>query len=276
MKGIVYFSLLLTMTFGQVLGQSYSVMTYNIRYDNPDDGPDNWEHRKMDLANFVKTNHPHLLGIQEGMDHQVTYLDKLLNDYDYIGVGRDDGKSKGEYCAIYFKRNQVEVVKTGTFWLSETPLKVSVGWDASMERICTYGLFRDRRTEQQFWVFNTHFDHRGPIAREKSASLLVRQITKLNPQQLPVVLMGDFNATPEEAPIEILSAYFLDGFKMVDKPPVLTGTNIGFNNNPEERRIDFVFSKGFKVLTYDHLDPKTSKGRNLSDHLPVVVGLKLE
>ena len=210
------------------------------------------------------------------MEHQVSYLDQQLNDYDYIGVGRDDGKTKGEYCAIYFKRNQVEVLKTGTFWLSETPLKVSVGWDASMERICTYGLFRDLRTEQQFWAFNTHFDHRGPIAREKSASLLVRQITKLNPQQLPVVLMGDFNATPEEAPIEILSAYYEDGFRVVENPPSKEGTNIGFVGDQEDRRIDFIFSNGFKVLKYDHLDPKTSKGRNLSDHLPVVIGLQLK
>ncbi|GIT35524.1 MAG: hypothetical protein Ct9H300mP4_18430 [Gammaproteobacteria bacterium] len=115
-----------------------------------------------------------------------------------MGVGRDDGKKKGEFCAIYFDTTRYVLSKNSTFWLSETPDTISVGWDAALERICTYGLFKDRITKKEFLgFFKTHFDHIGVVAREKSSELILKRIDKINRQSLPVVLMGDFNSTPK-------------------------------------------------------------------------------
>ena len=155
----VYFTIIFCISFTHAWGQAYTAMTFNIRYDNPSDGADNWVHRKQDMLDFILKLKPSVFGIQEGLAHQVGYLDSGLSGYKYFGVGRDDGKEKGEYCAIFYHVDQHELIKSGTFWLSETPHQISVGWDAAMERICTYGMLEDKSNGQKFWVFNTHFDH---------------------------------------------------------------------------------------------------------------------
>ena len=255
-------------------GQSLTLMTYNIRYDNPDDGPDNWEYRKLDMVGFITERDPVIFGIQEGMHHQVQYLHQGLADYQYFGVGRDDGKSKGEYCAVFYRPDQVKLLKSGTFWLSETPDEVSVGWDAALPRICTYGLFEDTGSGKNFWVFNTHFDHRGITARTNSASLLIDRINSINTRQLPVILMGDFNATAEDKPIQVIKSRFSYSQDISGTPlKGPAGTVNEFKMEVQNRIIDFIFCSGFKVASVEHVDARTREGRNLSDHLPVVVEL---
>lgn len=256
--------------------QSLTLMTYNIRYDNPDDGPDNWEHRKKDMVDFITDRDPVIFGIQEGMKHQVEYLDQGLPEFSYFGVGRDDGKSAGEFCAIYYQSDQVNLLESGTFWLSETPGNVSVGWDAALPRICTYGLFEDIKSGETFWVFNIHFDHRGVSARTNSATLLTDQIKAINSQQYPVILMGDFNATVEDKPIQIIKSQLKDS-KDISKNPVQgpAGTVNGFKE-VEYRVIDFIFCSGFSVLSVEHVEARTSQGRHLSDHLPVIAKVELD
>ena len=252
-------------------GQSFTFMTFNIRYDNPDDGPDHWKHRKEDMAGFIAEKDPVIFGIQEGLLHQVQYLDQWLSDYQYIGVGREDGMTKGEYCAIFYQTEKVRLLNSDTFWLSETPGEISVGWDAALPRICTYGLFEDVRSGKNFWVFNTHFDHRGVSARTNSASLLTDQIKSINSQQLPVILMGDFNATIEEKPIQIIKSQLKDCQDISSKPlKGPAGTVNGFTE-VQSRIIDFIFCSGFSVYSIEHVVARTSEGRHLSDHLPVVV-----
>ncbi len=256
--------------------QSYVMMTYNIRYDNPDDGPDNWKHRKKDMVRFINRISPLVLGIQEGMGHQVAYLNEHLKDYDFIGVGRDDGKTEGEYCAIFYQSNQLKLIKSGTFWLSETPSAVSTGWDAALPRICTYGLFEEVDSKERFWVFNTHFDHKGVLARENSAALLVNQIPSINRENLPLVLMGDFNATPLEMPITTINSVYDDCLeKTTSEPKGPTGTVNGFTKVNNSRRIDFIFCSGFSTQSLEHIEAKTSRNRHLSDHLPVVATLSV-
>ena len=121
------------------------------------------------------------------MHHQVEYLAKNLSNYEYIGVGRDDGKQKGEYTALFFDKTKFSVLEESTFWLSDKSDMISVGWDASMERICTYGLFEHNATGKSIWVFNTHFDHIGVIAREKSAELIISKIKGLNQEKVPTI-----------------------------------------------------------------------------------------
>jgi endonuclease/exonuclease/phosphatase family metal-dependent hydrolase len=224
---------------------------------------------------YFKRIKPTIMGIQEGLHHQVDFLNANLEDYTYIGVGRDDGLTKGEYCAIFYSTQRVNLLESGTFWLSETPTLVSIGWDAALERICTYGLFEDTSTKQRFWVFNTHFDHKGALAREQSAILIISKIREINREQFPVVLMGDFNATADKPPIAIFNGHMDDGLAISKTPPTgPIGTFNSFRNETENRRIDYIFTSKFTVNSYSHEDIRTSQNRYLSDHLPILISVK--
>ena len=255
--------------------QTLKVMSYNIRYDNPNDGENRWDKRKQAVVDLVRHYEPLVLGIQEGLHRQVIYLDSSLADYAYFGAGREDGKTKGEYSAILYHQREIKLIRQGTFWLSETSAKPSIGWDAALERICTYGLLEHKATQKRFWVFNTHFDHRGAKARNQSARLIVRKINELNMDNLPVVLMGDFNLLPINKPIRYLKTQLQDGKKITRKPfygP--RGTFNGFRVKPLLlKRIDYVFVRNFKVETYVHVDDRTLENRWVSDHLPVLCTL---
>ncbi|OAD42228.1 endonuclease/exonuclease/phosphatase family protein [Polaribacter atrinae] len=254
--------------------EAYKIMTYNIRYDNPNDGVNRWSNRKDFLSNQIVYNSPDVFGIQEGLEHQVQYLDSILVGYSYVGVGRDDGKTKGEYSAIFYQKEKFNVLNKGTFWLSETPNKISVGWDASMERICTFVLLINKYNNDQFLVFNTHFDHIGNIARVKSAKLIIDKIAEYNTGNLPVLVMGDFNLKPETAPIQLLSNAFNDAkIASESKPFGPIGTFNAFDfNKPVVDRIDYIFTskEQVKVLKYATLSD-SKDGKFPSDHLPVVI-----
>ncbi len=257
----------------QAYGQLKKVMTYNIRYDNHGDGINKWDNRKQEVAHTITYYKPDVLGVQEGLLHQLNYLDAQLPNYTRIGVGRDDGMNKGEFSAIYYNHNTVSLIQGSTFWLSETPDKVSVGWDASMERICTYGLFQDKQTKQKIWVFNTHYDHIGELAREQSSELILKKISDLNTANYPVILMGDFNSEPHSQAIKTLTSTFGDASKTGIYGP--TGTFTGFTENAiPKKRIDYIFVKNMEVASYRHIDDKMPNNHYLSDHLPVLIELK--
>lgn len=279
MKNII--CLILTFTFLSVSmeGQTYKIMTYNIRYDNPKDGENQWSKRKEFLSSQIAFNKPDVFGIQEGLHHQVIYLDSIFVDYKYVGIGRDDGKKKGEYSAVFYNSKKLKVVKHLTFWLSETPNEISVGWDASMERICTYALFENIKTKQQFWVFNTHFDHIGDEARLQSAKLIVNKIKELNQNNLPIILMGDFNLTPSSEPIKYLSTVFNDSKEnSLLKPFGSTGTFNGFIfHEPVNDRIDYIFTSKNNIEVRKFAILSDSKDcKYPSDHLPVFVELEIK
>jgi endonuclease/exonuclease/phosphatase family metal-dependent hydrolase len=258
--------------FSAALGQTTKLITYNIRYDNPNDGDNIWNNRKSTMAGLLNYYEPSFLGIQEGLLNQVEYLDSCLLAYDFIGVGRDDGKQKGEFCAIFYDTRIYKVIIDSTFWLSETPNTPSNGWDANLNRICTYSLFEDLDIKERIWVMNTHFDHRGKIARENSARLISKRIEQINEDNLPLVLMGDFNATSEQKPIQILKAKLSDALEISEKPfygP--PGTSNGFRKEEIVRRIDYFFSKNVKVLSYSHIDDRLDNNNHISDHLPVLM-----
>lgn len=259
-------------------GQGFSVLSWNIRFDAPNDGPDRWEHRKEDLAALLHYYRPALFGIQEGEYHQVGFLDSSLVDYDWIGVGRDDGRAAGEFSAIFYDRTRFGVVSQGTFWLSETSEVVSVGWDAAMERICTYGLFTHLASGRKIFCLNTHFDHKGEVARKMSARLIIEKLKALNPDGYPVILTGDLNCEPDSPPHEILTVSLDDSWEISEKPPFgPAGTFNGFALDARlDRRIDYILvSGGLAVASCAHLDHRTRAQRFLSDHLPVLVEVRL-
>ena len=267
--------ILLTIT-SSIYPQPHTIVSYNIRYDNNWDIENSWEIRRSNIIQMLIKYSPSILGIQEGLLTQVQYIDSSLINYDFVGVGRDDGKEKGEFCAIYFDTTRYVLLKNSTFWLSETPDTISVGWDAALERICTYGLFKDRITKKEFWVFNTHFDHMGSIAREKSSRLILKRIKKINRQSLPVILMGDFNSIPNSPPVKEIITELSDALQISkEKLHGPRGTFNGFNEDlPIEKRIDYIFTKKLKVLSYRHINDRLENNRHISDHLPVMIKIK--
>mgnify|MGYP003643226307 FL=1 len=274
----IIFILGLFISFLTTYGQEVKVLSYNIKYDNVNDTVNNWKDRKEAMVELLNYYEPGIIGMQEVLDHQLTYLDENLSDYTFIGVGRDDGKKKGEYSPILYNTKKYTLLKNETFWLSETPHEISVGWDASMERICTYGVFVDIESGKQFMVFNTHFDHIGTVAREKSAELIVTKIKEINSNKLPVVLMGDLNLSPNETPIKFLQGALTDGQSITKKPfygP--TGSFSGFDHNRVlNNRIDYIFVENFKVLEYIHIDDRMENNKHISDHLPVFANLEMK
>ena len=254
----------------------HAILSYNIKYDNKWDKENNWSLRKKRLFHLLRDYNPSIIGIQEGLIHQVKYIDSSLEKYKYIGVGRDDGKTKGEFCAIYFDTTFYEILEHSTFWLSETPDLVSVGWDAALERVCTYGLFVSIYSGEKFWVFNTHFDHIGTVARKKSSELILNKIKEINENSLPVVLMGDFNSIPNSEPIKIIEQYMMNGLRISSKHlQGPQGTFNGFDlSNPISKRIDYIFTKNFQVFYYQHIDDRLENNNHISDHLPVMTILK--
>lgn len=258
--------------------QDIKIMTYNIKYDNINDTVNNWNFRKEEMVDLLKHYQAEVIGMQEVLHRQLIYLDSSLNDYSYVGVGRDDGKTNGEYSPIFYENTKLKVLKSNTFWLSETPEKVSKGWDASLERICTYALFENLQDHEKFWVFNTHFDHRGKEARANSTRLIVQKIKEFNTENLPLVFMGDLNLAPEEEPIRFLQEQLTDGQMSTEQAfygP--TGTSHGFDHNRIlDRRIDYIFVENFKVESYIHIDDRMENNMHISDHLPVLAGLKTD
>ena len=258
-----------------LVSDEIKVISYNVRYNNPNDGKDIWENRRSTIVNLIKNENPDFLGLQEVNHAQLLFLNSNLSNYSFVGVGRDDGKTKGEYSPIFYNNNLFDLIKSDTFWLSSTPDQISVGWDASMERICTYAVFKSKTNKKNIWVFNTHFDHIGMEAREKSADLIISVINKLTEPEDYVVLTGDFNLLDDSKPIMNLQSNFNDTNKNLEKTDKSYGTFNNFKLNfVSKSRIDYVFEKNFKLINSRHIIVKTPEGRWASDHHPILAKLK--
>ena len=254
--------------------EKINIMTYNIRLDTEADGINMWDNRKEGVLSLIKEESVDILGIQEGLPSQIEYLSKELDGYSMIGEGRDGGNN-GEYSAIYYRNKKMSLIQTETFWLSETPEMPSIGWDAAINRIVTLGIFKIKKSKKELIVYNTHFDHIGKIAREKSVGVILNHIKENDFQNRPLIVMGDFNLSPEDLPIELLSKELNDSFKLFPvKNPV--GTFNGFDlDNKLLDRIDYIFTKNIKITNYKHLNKKLSSGLWPSDHLPILISMFL-
>lgn len=258
--------------------QELKIMTYNIRYGNETDGENAWSKRKDELVNLLDYYHPAVLGTQEGLNYQLEYIKGNLKGYTYIGVGRDNGGTEGEYSAVFYDTERLSIESSGTFWLSPTPEKPSKGWDAALNRICTYGVFKDKQTHKKFMVLNAHFDHVGEVARVEAAKLMLVKSRELNPKNYPIFVTGDFNLTPETKPIQVFSQQLHDSYTHTQtRPygPVGTFNGYHFNEVPQNR-IDYIFtSVTTKILNY-RVIADFNNFRYPSDHLPVMITALLE
>lgn len=265
--------LLVSFSIG-VNAQSMKVITYNIRYDNPQDGENAWPKRKQNVFALLKKQDPDVFGVQEALHHQLADITTQLDGYTYVGVGRDDGKQKGEYSAIFFKRERFELLEQNTFWLSETPdVAGSVSWDAAITRIATWAMLLDKKYNRKFLFVNTHFDHKGVEARKQSAELLKTKIADLA-QDIPSILSGDFNCTPNEPPYQILTNGGL--IELIDHSSQPAGTFCGFAvDSIPCKTIDYIFTTNeWRADKYTVIQDNDGKYYP-SDHLPVMVTLSL-
>jgi len=272
--------LFLGLLFGSNLlfSQDLKVMTYNIRLSLESDKENSWDNRKQDALALMNYYHPDYFGVQEAVPQQMTDIKTGLKDYDYVGVGRDDGKNQGEYSAIFYDKNKLEVLKSGTFWLSETPEKPSKGWDAAYNRVCTYALFKLKKSGKMFYAFNVHFDHVGDIARVNSSKLILEKIRELNTENLPLTLTGDFNLTEETEPIKIISKSLDNAYYHSKKPhygPKGTFTAFDVNTVPKER-IDYIFVKGFETETIRTINDRRENLLYPSDHFPILAKIEFK
>jgi len=257
--------------FSQNENNIIRVASYNLRMDTPKDSLNAWPHRKDNVKALIQYHDFDVIGTQEGFKHQ---LDGLLEmpGFDYTGGGRDDGKDAGEHSAIVFKKDRFKVLDKGDFWLSETPEKPGLGWDAKCcNRICSWVKFEDNSSKKQFYVFNVHFDHQGVVARQESGKLMEKKIREIA-KDAPVICTGDFNSRPETEQIKGLSTFLNDAYVVTKMPPYgPVGTSNGFRfTAPMKNRIDYIFvSDHLEVLKYAALTDAKDQ-RYPSDHLPVV------
>lgn len=264
--------LIISATYAQK-NQPINIITYNIRLNVASDGVNAWPNRKDNVKALVKFYDADILCVQEALPEQFDYLSENT-DFDVVGVGRDDGKRKGEFSAVYFNKNRFVKKDGGTFWLSPTPDVPSKGWDAALNRVCSWVRLYDKSNKKEFLVFNTHYDHVGVQARIESAKLLKQKIQKIAPK-LPVVFTGDLNVTPETEAIATIKSFLTDSKEVSIEPPY--GPDGTFNafkwDSPLKNRIDYVFvNKAFKVQKYAVLSDSKDQ-RYYSDHLPVFVRL---
>jgi len=260
----------------QINGQNLKIMSYNIRVDLTVDGDNDWSHRKDFFASQIRFYEPDVFGIQEAAPNQLSDIADRLSQYSFVGIARE-GVGKGESSTIFYNKERLKMLLNNTFWLSETPSEISLGWDAAYKRVCTYALFKDIKTKQLFWVFNTHLDHVGAQAKINGIKLILAKIKEVNNKNYPVIFTGDLNSEPQSEGIFLLKKEMQDT-RAISKilPFGPSGTFNGFKHNePVTRLLDYIFiskDAGFKVEKFAVLSDSKDL-RYPSDHLPVYVEL---
>lgn len=271
-RALVIISLCLFCMHMVVAQESFRVMTYNIKYDNKNDKENGWAVRKPWVIDLIGFHGPKIFGVQEALQNQVEDIKASLQGYTYVGVGRDDGATKGEYSPVFYDSTYFTKINSGTFWLSETPGDVSKGWDAALPRVCTFVELSDP-AGNTFVVYNAHFDHIGVEARRNSASLIMDHYQEFHGSS-PAVFMGDLNFTDDDPGYKrIIDSQFRDTRALAEPyGPKATYNDFSWENIPE-RRIDYIFIKGdFEVSMFGVLTD-SRYNRYPSDHFPVITEL---
>ncbi|TFG41249.1 MAG: endonuclease/exonuclease/phosphatase family protein [Bacteroidia bacterium] len=259
------------------------VMTFNIRYDNPRDSINAWPNRASLLCRFLKDEEPDLIGMQEVLAHQYEYIDSVLTGYSSIGVGRTDGAKKGEMNPLFFKKDRFDLIRTKTFWLSDTPeVAGTKAWGANLPRIVTWIELSEKTTSKHFYFFNTHFAHDSDSARIMSSGLLLNRVDSIA-ADFPFVVTGDLNMLISSKGYEILTGpfesvpLFEDTYAVTEKRPVGPAyTFNGFSENTSSGRIDYIFVRnGIEVLEHRTYIKKEHRVY-LSDHWPVMATISIK
>ena len=249
------------------------VMSYNIRLSSGTIEADSiyhWEHRKQASLELMHQEQPTVFGLQEACPDQMDYMVENLPEYGYIGVGRDDGKRKGEFMSIFYKKDEIELLDGGTFWLSETPDQVTKGWDAACFRTCTWTIMKKKDTGKKFVYLNTHLDHKGQEARKESIKLIVAKAEELTGGKLPVFITADFNSPTTNEIFKPMQSAMKDA--RVEAPVTdERGTLNCWGTTPPGVVIDHIFFRGAEAQKFEVLRDKDYGAPYVSDHYPVML-----
>lgn len=260
-----------------VQGQSFIVGSFNLRYDNPRDSGNLWVNRAPIVASLIGFHGFDVLGTQEGLRNQLDDIKKALPEYTYFGAGRDDGQAKGEHSAIFYKTATFNLLKSGNFWLSATPEKPGPGWDARLNRICSWVQLQDKRSKKKFYFFNVHYDHQGVEARRESSLLMLKKIKEIAGND-PVVFTGDLNGSHESEWYKSLegSGWLKDTYKQVAHPYANNGSFNSFGASLQKTEIiDHIFvTAPFKAQKWGVLSDHYH-GKFPSDHYPILTVVSL-
>ena len=280
MKKIILLSALLgSFLFStlQVGATEIKTGTFNVRMATPVDSSNEWKFRLELVLNTLTTEKFDVIGFQEVLLRQLEDLEKMLPNYAYVGVGREDFGQKGEYAPIFYRADKYKKIESNTFVLAEdTAFIGKLGWDAACTRIVTWILLEDVKTKQRFYFFNTHFDHVGKVAQKMSAQLLSEKAFVKN-KKSPVIITGDFNVTSETEAYSIMTKHFQDSKKMAASVSGDSYTYQGFKKIPEDQfvLIDYIFvSKEFTVKEYYTIF-REKDGVSISDHNVVVAVIEI-
>ncbi|RYF25526.1 MAG: endonuclease/exonuclease/phosphatase family protein [Flavobacteriales bacterium] len=258
--------------------QQITIGSFNIRYDNPGDAGNLWKDRAPVVSNLIRFHEFDVLGVQEALKNQLNDISSALPEYAVYGKGRDDGKDGGEHSAIYYKKDRFKLLKTGDFWLSETPDKPGKGWDATCcNRICSWVYLEDLQRKKKFYTFNVHFDHQGVVARVESSKLMLKKIKEIA-GDAPVLLTGDFNGGRDSEWYKTLanSGAVVDVHETVKFPYANNSSANGFRTPRGESVIDHIFmSKQFTASKWGILTD-TYYGKFPSDHFPILAKVTLK
>ncbi|HET7119516.1 MAG TPA: endonuclease/exonuclease/phosphatase family protein [Hanamia sp.] len=277
----VLFVALLMFSLISLKAQIINVATYNMRNDNNSEDSthgNGWKQRFPVIASLIQFHGFDIFGTQELLHHQIQDLRKLLPGYSFYGIGRDDGKQAGEFSEIFYKKDKFQLLGHGDFWLSQTPDKPSLGWDATCcNRICSWVLLKDKKSGKKFYVFNTHYDYQKDLARNESSKLILKEIKRIAGTQ-PAIFMGDLNGGNETSWYKSVanSGFLKDTYKEAKNPYALNGSFNGFGSTiKSDEIIDHIFiSKQFSVQQWGILTD-TYHGKYPSDHFPVMAKLKM-
>lgn len=252
-------------------GSILRVMSYNIRNSHAKDGDNAWDRRRQATPEMLSDIQPDVFGIQEAYQEQVDYILEQCKDYKMVGVGRDDGMQKGEQMSIFYDANRIELLKWGTYWLSETPDVPSFGWDAACRRTATWTLLEQKTTGRRFYFVNTHLDHKGAVARKEGLALIYNNIQKMNPEGYPMVLVGDFNVFPDDECLKDINSMMQSArFRSRDADPKGSFNGFGEFDMDHLEKIDYIYYSGFKFSRRFKVVTSSYAGKPyISDHYPV-------
>lgn len=250
--------------------EGLKVMSYNIRLGSAQDGTNSWALRYSATEEMLKDQKPDVLGVQEALEYQIRYIEDMCG-YESVGVGRENGKAEGEHMSIFWNKKTLKMLKWGTFWLSETPQKPSMGWDAACFRTATWALMKDKRTGKKFYFVNTHLDHKGAEAQKNGLNLIMDKIAEINAEGLPMVLTGDFNMEPSNPNLAELDARMQSARKIAAQ----TDSHATYNGwGKSSTMIDYIYVSGFSSCPEYQTVTKRYKDRKfISDHYPIFARL---
>lgn len=274
----LFAAILFSLASMHVKAQQITIGTFNIRYDNPRDTGNLWVNRAPVVSNLIRFHRFDILGVQEGLKNQLEDINNALPEYARYGKGRDDGQDAGEHSAIFYKKDRFKLLKSGDFWLSETPDVPGKGWDVTCcNRICSWVYLQDLKTKKQFYAFNVHFDHQGVIARRESGKLMLKKIREIA-GTAPVLLTGDLNGSRESEWYKTIatSEVLTDVYSKVKFPYANNSSGNGFRVPRGQSVIDHIFmSKQFTASRWGILTD-TYYGKFPSDHFPVLAEVEIK